>query len=130
MRGDPRQVESDVTKCTKLMAEADAEVAKHKDVARELKAAKAEIQSNEEEMWRVDRETQHFKRQEATSRERIHRLDEQGAIKMEAAQTAVAAAMDDRNAVQSHNAATQAKIAELDHQVHCPSPSNTTLWKG
>jgi hypothetical protein len=42
----------------------------------------------------------------------------------------VAAALDDRNAVQSHNAATQAKIAELDHQVHCPSPSNTTLWKG
>ena len=126
MRGDPRQVESDVTKCTKLMAEADAEVAKHKDVARELKAAKAEIQSNEEEMWRVDRETQHFKRQEATSRERIHRLDEQGAIKMEAAQTAVAAAMDDRNAVQSHNAATQAKIAELDHQVCTYNPSVAT----
>jgi hypothetical protein len=121
------QVESDVTKCTKLMAEADAEVTKHKDVARELKAAKAEIQSNEEEMWRVDRETQHFKRQEATSRERIHRLDEQGAIKMEAAQTAVAAAMDDRNAVQSHNAATQAKIAELDHQVSCTSRLRSAL---
>jgi hypothetical protein len=37
-------------------------------------------------MWRLERETQHFKRQEATSRERGHRLDDQGAIKMEAAQ--------------------------------------------
>ena len=48
--GAASQVESDVTKCTKLMAEADAEVTKHKETSRALKTAKSEIQSNEEEV--------------------------------------------------------------------------------
>eukprot|EP00959_Pyramimonas_sp_CCMP1952_P328429 6875797-Pyramimonas_sp.AAC.1 len=43
---------------------AGAQVKKHKEVLRQLKATKQQIQANEEERWRVDTETQHFRRQE------------------------------------------------------------------
>mmetsp|Transcript_29485 Transcript_29485/g.49579 ORF Transcript_29485/g.49579 Transcript_29485/m.49579 type:complete len:456 (-) Transcript_29485:50-1417(-) len=107
----------DVTKCVKLVDEAAVEVKKHKEVLRQLKTAKQQIQANEEERWRVETEAQHFRRQEQVHRERIERLNQQGELKREAAVASVTAAREEKVAVELHNTATQARIAEVDYQI-------------
>eukprot|EP00854_Cymbomonas_tetramitiformis_P018737 gene18737-22376_t len=110
------KVERDVQKCVNMMMEADVEMAKHKEISRSIKSAKSKIQANGEEIWRLDTEKQHLKRQEQITLDRMQRLAQQGGLKQEAAVAAVAAAREEKCAVESHNAATQARLAELEHQ--------------
>ncbi|KAK3239512.1 hypothetical protein CYMTET_50565 [Cymbomonas tetramitiformis] len=111
------KVERDVQKCVNMMMEADVEMAKHKEISRSIKSAKSKIQANGEEIWRLDTEKQHLKRQEQITLDRMQRLAQQGGLKQEAAVAAVAAAREEKCAVESHNAATQARLAELEHQI-------------
>ncbi|GAQ80464.1 hypothetical protein KFL_000540390 [Klebsormidium nitens] len=110
------KVEREVMKTVKLMEEAEAEIAKYKTVSRDAKAAKAKIKANEDTAWELDRVLQHLQRQHQSAMERLQRLEQQGALKREAAVAALEEARALKAEAEAEHKETMAKLTERQTQ--------------
>lgn len=75
--------------------------------------------ANQAELQELDATEQHLKRQQASLTERLSRLENQSALKREAAASAVEEQLKEREAIEAENAAARAKIAENEAMVSC-----------
>jgi hypothetical protein len=97
-----------------MMAEAEREVARHKEASRACKTVKARLAANEDEAWELDAQKQHLQRQEQTLGERLQRAAQQGMLRQEAAETALSTAEEERSSLQARNSASLAKLNEAE----------------
>lgn len=76
--------------------------------------------ANQAELQELEATEQHLKRQQASLTERLSRLENQSALKREAAASAVEEQLKEKEAIEAENAAARAKIAENEAMVsHC-----------
>ncbi|KAK9821512.1 hypothetical protein WJX74_005779 [Apatococcus lobatus] len=106
------KVEKDLGKAMKQLEELEAEVARKKEVSRRVKDLRRQIAVGESDCQAQAATQQHLTRQQAALHDRLHRLDQQAAVKKEAAALAVEEQVREKEAVEAENAAAQAKIAE------------------
>ena len=72
---------------------------------------------NQAELQELEATEQHLKRQQASLTERLSRLENQSALKREAAASAVEEQLKEKEAIEAENAAARAKIAENEAMV-------------
>ena len=75
--------------------------------------------ANQAELQELEATEQHLKRQQASLTERLSRLENQSALKREAAASAVEEQLKEKEAIEAENAAARAKIAENEATVSC-----------
>lgn len=81
--------------------------------------------ANQAELQELEATEQHLKRQQASLTERLSRLENQSALKREAAASAVEEQLKEKEAIEAENAAARAKIAENEATVSC---STASIW--
>lgn len=81
--------------------------------------------ANQAELQELEATEQHLKRQQASLTERLSRLENQSALKREAAASAVEEQLKEKEAIEAENAAARAKIAENEATVSC---STAFIW--
>lgn len=82
--------------------------------------------ANQAELQELEATEQHLKRQQASLTERLSRLENQSALKREAAASAVEEQLKEKEAIEAENAAARAKIAENEAMVSCLVLQNCT----
>lgn len=78
------------------------------------------VSANQAELQELEAAEQHLKRQQASLTDRLSRLENQSALKREAAVSAVDEQIKEKEAIEAENAAARAKIAENEAMV-CPA---------
>ena len=73
--------------------------------------------ANQAELQELEATEQHLKRQQASLTERLSRLENQSALKREAAASAVEEQLKEKEAIEAENAAARAKTAENEAMV-------------
>ncbi len=76
-----------------------------------------QVNANQAELQELEATEQHLKRQQASLTDRLSRLENQSALKREAAVSAVEEQLKEREAIEAENAAARAKIAENEAMV-------------
>lgn len=76
-----------------------------------------QVNANQAELQELEATEQHLKRQQATLTDRLSRLENQSALKREAAVSAVEEQLKEKEAIEAENAAARAKIAENEAMV-------------
>ena len=82
-----------------------------------------QVAANQAELQELEATEQHLKRQQASLTERLSRLENQSALKREAAASAVEEQLKEKEAIEAENAAARAKIAENEAMVSCVVPT-------
>ncbi|KAK9816471.1 hypothetical protein WJX72_000700 [[Myrmecia] bisecta] len=108
------KVEKEVQKAQRVMEEVESELAKKKAISRQVKELRSQISGEEQEALQLAATQQHLKRQQASLAERMQRLEQQAALKKEAAASCVEEQLRDKEAIEAENAATMAKLTEND----------------
>ncbi|DBA98352.1 hypothetical protein WJX82_002463 [Trebouxia sp. C0006] len=106
------KVEKEVVKAIRQMEEVEVEVKKKKEVSSRVKQLRKQVSANQAELQELEATEQHLKRQQASLTDRLSRLENQSALKREAAVSAVEEQLKEREAINAENAAARAKIAE------------------
>ncbi|DBA85310.1 hypothetical protein WJX79_007297 [Trebouxia sp. C0005] len=106
------KVEKEVVKAIRQMEEVEIEVKKKKEVSSRVKQLRKQVNANQAELQQLEATEQHLKRQQASLTDRLSRLDNQSALKREAAVSAVEEQLKEREAIEAENAAARAKTAE------------------
>ncbi|KAL0042016.1 hypothetical protein WJX77_000793 [Trebouxia sp. C0004] len=106
------KVEKEVVKAIKQMEEVEVEVKKKKEVSSRVKQLRKQVNANQAELQELEATEQHLKRQQASLTDRLSRLENQSALKREAAVSAVEEQLKEREAIEAENAAARARIAE------------------
>ena len=75
------------------------------------------MNANQAELQELEATEQHLKRQQATLTDRLSRLENQSALKREAAVSAVEEQLKEKEAIEAENAAARAKTAENEAMV-------------
>jgi len=75
------------------------------------------VNANQAELQELEATEQHLKRQQASLTDRLSRLENQSALKREAAVSAVEEQLKEKEAIEAENAAARAKIAENEAMV-------------
>ena len=83
--------------------------------------------ANQAELQELEATEQHLKRQQASLTERLSRLENQSALKREAAASAVEEQLKEKEAIEAENAAARAKIAENEAMVSCCFPRSCII---
>ena len=78
------------------------------------------MSANQAELQELEATEQHLKRQQAALTDRLSRLENQSALKREAAVSAVDEQLKEKEAIEAENAAARAKTAENEAMV-CPA---------
>lgn len=90
------------------------------------------MSANQAELQELEATEQHLKRQQASLTDRLSRLENQSALKREAAVSAVDEQLKEKEAIEAENAAARAKIAENEAMVRpaleCCAPSSF-VWQ-
>ena len=76
-----------------------------------------QVSANQAELQELEATEQHLKRQHASLTERLSRLENQSALKREAAVSAVEEQLKEKEAIEAENAAARAKMAENEAMV-------------
>ena len=111
------KVERDVAKAVTMMAEAEGEISRKKEVSRRVKALRAEVAAHEHEASQLAAQHQHLKRQQAALMERIERVRVQCEVKKQAAEGRVEEQLRSKEAIEASNAAAVAKLAENEAMI-------------
>ena len=106
----------EVSKCVKLMEEAESEIAKHKEVSRGVKGIQSKLGENEEEVFKLTAAANHLKRQQSALSERLERLGKQGTLKKDSAASALTEAKAELASVESDVSVSASKLEE--YEVH------------
>lgn len=85
--------------------------------------------ANQAELQELEATEQHLKRQQASLTERLSRLENQSALKREAAASAVEEQLKEKEAIEAENAAARAKIAENEAMVSCILPQKRHMHR-
>ena len=100
-----------------MMAEAEAEIGRKKEISRQVKALRAEVAANEHEAAQLATQHQHLKRQQAALIDRIDRVRSQCDVKKQAAEGRVEEQIRNKEAIEASNAAAVAKLAENEAMI-------------
>lgn len=76
-----------------------------------------QVNANQAELQELEATEQHLKRQQASLTDRLSRLENQSALKREAAASAVEEQLKEKEAIEAENAAARAKTAENEAMV-------------
>jgi len=106
-----RQLAAELARCAEAAGEAAAAVAQRKEAGRVVKAARAAVAAAEAEAWRLSAETEAVLRQQATLGERQARMEQQGAVKLQAAAAALRAAQEEDAAGRATGEAAGERVA-------------------
>ena len=111
------KVERDVSKAVAMMAEAESEIGRKKEVSRRVKALRADVAASEHEAAQLATQHQHLKRQQVALLDRIDRVNSQCEVKRQAAEGRVEEQLRSKEAIEASNAAAVAKLAENDAMI-------------
>ncbi len=111
------KIEKELARVISMMHETDVEIRKKKDVSKRVKALRAKLSSQEEDINQLEATHQHLGRQHTSLAERIDRVKAQCDIRKQAAQGRVEEQLRHREAIEAGNAAAVAKLNQNEASI-------------
>lgn len=111
------KIEKELARVILMMQETDVEIKKKKEVSKRVKALRAKLSSQEQDINQLEATHQHLGRQHASLVERIDRVKAQCDIRKQAAQGRVEEQLRHREAIEAGNAAAVAKLNQNEASI-------------
>lgn len=111
------KIEKELVRVISTMHETDVEIGKKKDVSKRVKALRAKLSSQEQDINQLEATHHHLGRQHASLVERIDRVKAQCDIRKQAAQGRVEEQLRHREAIEAGNAAAVAKLNQNEASI-------------
>ena len=108
------RAEEDIAKAVQAMDEAQAEVSRHKGVARQVKDVKAALKVAEDESWELEAEEQQLGRQHASTTDKLQRLENAASVKRDQAAAYVVSMEEAKAAAEASIAKDKARVAAAE----------------
>ena len=111
------KIEKELARVISMMHETDVEIGKKKDVSKRVKALRAKLSSQEQDITQLEATHHHLGRQHTSLVERIDRVKAQCDIRKQAAQGRVEEQLRHREAIEAGNAAAVAKLNQNEASI-------------